>query len=224
MLAYFAQPRDIQNSAVQNVLQPLLADYDGSGILFEQRVGSNIPKWTGAFGGTFSFMRHWKVQSTMEYRTGYLVQNLTDGFRMSQHPSIGSNRKEFSDVQSVMQNPASTPEQRVTAATEYITKYRRLLEPGLNQAQDGSFLRWRELAITYDLGTTAAQRLSLRNASITLAGRNIFMWTKYPGLDPESNENGRGSVGTLADNFQNATDGFGLPIPRRYSLAINISF
>ena len=224
LLAYFAQPRDIQSSAVQNVLQPLLADYDGSGILFEQRVGTNIPKWTGAFGGTFSFRQHWKVQSTMEYRTGYLVQNLTDGFRLSQHPSIGSNRKEFSEVQSVMQNPASTPEQRVAAATEYINKYRRLLEPGLNQAQNGSFLRWRELALTYDLGATTAKRLGFNNASITLAGRNILMFTKYPGQDPESNENGRGSTGTLADNFQNATDGFGLPIPKRVSLAINLGF
>ena len=224
VLAYFAQPRDIQSSAVQNVLQPLLADYDGSGILFEQNVGTNIPKWTGAFGGTYSFRQHWKIQSTLEYRTGYKVQNLTDGFRLSQHPSIGSNRKEFSTVQSAMQNPASTPEQRVAAATEYILKYRRLLEPGLNQAQDGSFLRWRELAITYDLGASVARKVGVKTASVTLAGRNILMWTKYPGLDPESNENGRGSVGTLADNFQNATDGFGLPIPRRVSLALNFGF
>ncbi|WP_411280486.1 TonB-dependent receptor domain-containing protein, partial [Gemmatimonas sp.] len=224
LLAYFAQPRNIQSSAVQNVLQPLLADYDGSGILFEQRVGSSIPEWTGAFGGSFSFANHWKIQSTLEYRTGYLVSNLTDGFRLSQHPSIGSNRKEFSDVQSVMENPASTPEQRVAAATEYITKYRRLLEPGLNQGQNGSFLRWREIAVTYDLGADAAKRIGFRNANITLAGRNVFMWTKYPGQDPESNENGRGSTGTLADNFQNATDGFGLPIPRRVSIALNLGF
>ena len=224
VLAYFALPRDIQSSAVQNVLQPLLADYDGSNILFEQNVGTNIPKWTGAFGGTYSFKQHWKIQSTLEYRTGYKVQNLTDGFRLSQHPSIGSNRKEFSDIQSVMQNPASTPEQRVAAATTYITQYRRLLEPGLNQAQDGSFLRWRELAVTYDLGSSMARRVGFKTAAVTLAGRNILMWTKYPGLDPESNENGRGSVGTLADNFQNATDGFGLPIPRRVSLALNFGF
>ena len=224
LLAYFAQPRDIQNSGVQNTLKPLLADYDGSGVLFEQRVGSSIPKWTGAFGGTLSFAKNWKIQSTLEYRTGYMVSNLTDGFRLSQHPSIGSNRKEFSDVQSVMQNPASTPEQRVVAAEEYIRKYRRLLEPGLYQAQDGSFLRWRELAVTYNLGQSVASKLGFRNAAITLAGRNILMWTKYPGQDPESNENGRGSTGTLADNFQNATDGFGLPIPRRVSLALNFGF
>ncbi len=223
-MAYFATPRDIQSSAVQNALQPLLADYDGSGILFEQRVGSSIPTWTGAFGGTYTINQHWKVQSTLEYRTGYMVSNLTDGFRLSQHPSIGSNRKAFSDIQSVMQNPASTPDQRVEAAVTYITQYRRLLEPGLYQAQKGDFLRWRELAVTYDMGDTMARKLGFRNASVTLAGRNLFMWTKYPGLDPESNENGRGSTGTLADNFQNATDGFGLPIPRRVSLALNLNF
>ncbi len=224
LLAYFAQPRDIQNSGVQNALQPLLADYDGSGVLFEQRVGSSIPKWTGAFGGTFNFRKHWKIQSTIEYRTGYKVSNLTDGFRLSQHPSIGSNRKEFSEVQSIMQNPASTPEQRVVASEEYIRKYRRLLEPGLYQAQDGSFARWRELALTYNLGETVASKLGFRNAALTVAGRNIFLWTRYPGQDPESNENGRGSTGTLADNFQNATDGFGLPIPRRISLTLNLGF
>lgn len=224
LLAYFAQPRDIQASGVQNTLQPLLADYDGSGILFEQNVGQSIPQWTGAFGGTFSFKNHWKIQSTLEYRTGYMVSNLTDGFRLSQHPSIGSNRKEFSEIQAVMQNPASTPEQRVAAAETYITAYRRLLEPGLYQAQNGNFLRWRELSVTYNFGPDLAKKLGFRDASITAAGRNIFMWTKYPGQDPESNENGRGSVGALADNFQNATDGFGLPIPRRVSLALNLNF
>ncbi|MEN9510104.1 MAG: hypothetical protein RLZZ621_2667, partial [Gemmatimonadota bacterium] len=223
LLAYFAQPRNIQTSAVQSALQPFLADYDGSGILFEQRVGSSIPQWTGALGGTFSH-KSWKIQNTWEYRTGYMISNLTDGFRQSQHPSIGSNRKEFSDIQAVMENPASTPEQRVAAAETYIRGYRRLLEPGLYQAQNGNFLRWRELAVTYNLGAERAKKLGFRDASLTFAGRNILLFTAYPGQDPESNENGRGSAGTLPDNFQNATDGFGLPIPRRFSLALNLNF
>ena len=57
MLAYFASPRDIQSSAVQAVLQPLLADYDGNNILFEQRVGQNIPKWTGAWAAHTASLR-----------------------------------------------------------------------------------------------------------------------------------------------------------------------
>jgi len=223
LLAYFAQPRDIQQSAVQAALQPLLADYDGSGILFEQRVGSSIPVWTGAFGGTYNLGRSWKMQTTLEYRTGFLIQNLTDGFRASQHPSIGSNRKEFSDIQAVMLNPASTPEQRVAAAETYIRGYRRLLEPGLYQAQDGDFMRLRELAITYNLGPSLAKKMGFRDASVTFAGRNLLVWTKYPGQDPESNESGRGGGG-LYDNFMNSTDGFGLPIPRRVSIAMNLNF
>ncbi|MBU6365129.1 MAG: hypothetical protein KJT01_02855, partial [Gemmatimonadetes bacterium] len=79
-------------------------------------------------------------------------------------------------------------------------------------------------AVTYTLGQDFAKKLGFRDASITLAGRNLLLWTKYSGQDPESNENGRGSVGTLADNFQNATDGFGLPIPRRVSIAMNLNF
>jgi hypothetical protein len=163
------------------------------------------------------------VQTTLEYRTGFLIQNLTDGFRASQHPSIGSNRKEFSDIQSVMLNPASTPEQRVAAAETYIRGYRRLLEPGLYQAQDGDFLRLRELAVTYNLGPSLAKKMGFRDASVTFAGRNLLVWTKYPGQDPESNESGRGGGG-LYDNFMNSTDGFGLPIPRRVSIAMNLNF
>ena len=222
LLAYFAQPRNIQLSATQSALQPLLADYDGSGILFEQNVGSSIPVWTGAMGGTFTH-KSWKIQNTFEYRTGFLIQNLTDGFRNSQHPSIGSNRKEFSDLQAVMENPASTPEQRVAAAETYIRGYRRLLEPGLYQAQSGDFLRWRELAVTYNLGADRAKKLGFRDANITFSGRNILLFTKYPGQDPESNESGRGGGG-LYDNFMNSTDGFGLPIPRQLSLALNLNF
>ena len=78
--------------------------------------------------------------------------------------------------------------------------------------------------MTYNLGADMAKKIGFRDASLTFAGRNLLMWTKYPGQDPESNENGRGSTGSLADNFQNATDGFGLPIPRRLSLALNLNF
>ena len=223
LLAYFATPRDIQTSSVQSTLQPLLADYQGTGILFEQRNGKVFPDWTGAWGGTYRFLKNWRVQSLFEYRTGFKVQNLTDGFRLSQHPSIGSNRIEFSTIQAIMLNPASTPEQRVAAATEYVTKYRRLLEPGLNQGQDGTFMRWRELALTFDFSPTLASKLGARTMSVTAAGRNLLLWTKYPGVDPEVNAVDR-SASTLDQNFLSSTDAFGVPIPRRFSFSVNFGF
>ena len=223
LLAYFATPRDILNSGVQATLQPLLADYQGTGILFEQRKGDVFPDWTGALGGTYRFLKNWRVQTLFEYRTGFQVQNLTDGFRLSQHPSIGSNRLEFTEIHRTLLNPASTPQQRVDAAQLYVTKYRRLLEPGLNQGQDGTFMRWRELALTYDFSPTLAGKLGARTLSMTASGRNLLLWTKYPGVDPEVNAIDR-SASTLDQNFLTSTEAFGVPIPRRFSFSVNFGF
>lgn len=223
LLAYFATPRDILNSGVQATLQPLLADYQGTGILFEQRNGDVFPDWTGALGGTYRFKKNWRVQTLFEYRTGFQVQNLTDGFRLSQHPSIGSNKIEFSNIHATLLNPASTPEARVAAAQLYVTKYRRLLEPGLNQGQDGTFMRLRELALTYDVSPTLASKLGARTMSITASGRNLLLWTKYPGVDPEVNAIDR-SASTLDQNFLASTEAFGVPVPRRFSFAVNFGF
>ena len=224
LLQYFSVPRDLQTAAVSSALRPVLADYDGNGNEFEQFVGDVIPDWTGAFGGNFNLGTSWKFQTLFEWRTGFKVQNLTDGFRGSQHPSIGSNRKEFDDIASTLENPASTAEQRVAAAEKYIKHNRRLLEPGLHQAEDGDFIRLREIALTYNIPSRLASRLKSRNASVTVSGRNLWLATKYSGLDPESNENGRGSTGALTDNFLVSTDGFGLPLQRRVSLIINLGF
>jgi hypothetical protein len=224
LLQFFSQPRDLQDAAVRNTLQPLLADYDGNNNVFEQFVGDVIPDWSGAFGGNISLGRSWRFQTLFEYRTGFKVQNLTDGFRASQHPSIGSNRKEYDALEAIIGNPASTPDQRVDAANKYITEYRRLLEPGLNQAEDGDFVRLREIALTYNLPNGFVQKFGVSGGNVTVSGRNLWLATKYSGLDPESNENGRGSTGALTDNFLVSTDGFGLPLQRRVSLIVNLNF
>jgi TonB-dependent starch-binding outer membrane protein SusC len=223
LLAYFASPRDLLNAGVQSTLQPLLADYQGTKILLEQRNGDVFPDWTGALGGTYRFKKNWRLQTLFEYRTGFKVQNLTDGFRLSQHPSIGSNRIEFSNIHATLLNPASTPEQRLAAAQLYVTKYRRLLEPGLNQSQDGTFMRLRELALTFDFSPSFASKLGARTMSVTAAGRNLLLWTKYPGVDPEVNAIDR-TASTLDQNFLAATEAFGVPIPRRVSFSFNFGF
>ncbi|MDZ7592517.1 MAG: TonB-dependent receptor [Rubrivivax sp.] len=224
LLAYFATPRDLKNSGVQSDLRPLLADFDGNGNTGEQFVGDIIPDWTGSFGFNTKIGNSWRISTLFEYKTGFFIQNLTDGFRMSQHPSIGSNRREWSEIESTMLNPASTPEQRLAAAEEYVFKYRRLLEPGLHQHQQGDFTRWRELAVTWTAPEGIAAKLGAKSFSVTASGRNLVIWTKYPGMDPEANAIGRGIGGALDQNFLDSTDAFGLPIPRRFSLAFNYGF
>ena len=62
---------------------------------------------------------------------------------------------------------------------------------------------------------------------LTLSGRNLYVWTKYSGYDPEinlfgTNAGGVGSVQTTA-----ADRGFdfgGYPIPRTWSLSARFTF
>jgi outer membrane receptor protein involved in Fe transport len=224
LLAYLSQPRDLRTGAVQTALQPLLADYDGSGSLAMQRVGDIIPDWSGAFGTNFTISSNWRVQSVFEYRTGFQIANLTDAFRSSQHATIGSNTKPYAIVEAALNNPASTPEQRLAAAKEYITHYRRLLEPGLNEVSDGDFVRMREISVTYNAPPALAARAGFGSMSITAAGRNLWLGTSYAGADPELAYAGRQPGGGTTANFRDASEAFNLPTPRRFSLMVNLGF
>ncbi len=51
--------------------------------------------------------------------------------------------------------------------------------------ENGSFTRLREVSITYTVPPTLTRALHARNASVTLAGRNLALWTRYHGADPE---------------------------------------
>jgi TonB-dependent starch-binding outer membrane protein SusC len=226
LLAYLAQPRALKNSGVQAALQPLLADYQGTNNLLEQRNGKTIPDWTGSFGGSANVGQRWRINTNFEWRTGFVIQNLTDGFRNSQHPSIGSNKSGFTGVEAILENPASTPEQRLAAAETYVRQYRRLLEPGLSQNEVGDFLRLRELSLTYTASPNLAAKFRAKSLSATLAGRNLYVWTGYQGVDPEANAQSPFGAGTntIDNNFLQATDAFGVAVPRRIAFTINYGF
>ncbi|HZI41965.1 MAG TPA: SusC/RagA family TonB-linked outer membrane protein [Gemmatimonadaceae bacterium] len=65
------------------------------------------------------------------------------------------------------------------------------------QAQDGgqlqdywtesaNFAKLREVALTFDAPTRAIHYLGAKSLAVTVSGRNLAMWTKYTGLDPEN--------------------------------------
>jgi TonB-linked SusC/RagA family outer membrane protein len=224
LLAYLAVPRDLKTSAVQNALEPLLADYDGSGNVLEQRIGDIFPDWTSTFGSTVTFREHWQLRALFEMRTGFLVHNLTHAFRGAQHNSIGSNLREYSEIEATLNDPSSTPEQRLAAADAYIRHHRRLLEPGLSEFEKGDFVRFNELALTYTAPDAVAARVRARSLSVTLSGRNLALWTDYSGSDPEISYGGRDPGGGVTANFNDSNDSFGMPVPRRFGLRINIGY
>ena len=94
----------------------------------------------------------------------------------------------------------------------------------MNEVSDGSFVRFRELSLTYTASRELASRLRARDLAISLTGRNLMLWTKYRGVDPEVGNGGR-ATGNNPDNFfQENVDAFGLPVPRRIGISVRVGY
>jgi len=79
--------------------------------------------------------------------------------------------------------------------------------------EDGSFVKLRELSLTYSLPADLAGHFGAHGAQISLIGRNLHTWTHYSGWDPETNV---GAQRTLVRGFAFAT----VPIPRSVALSV----
>lgn len=81
--------------------------------------------------------------------------------------------------------------------------------------EDGSFVKLREIGITYTLDQRWVKSLSgFTSADIRIAGKNLKTWTKYKGFDPEANLGGAEFLTQGLDYFSN---------PQTRSFVISIS-
>jgi len=51
--------------------------------------------------------------------------------------------------------------------------------------EDASFVKLREVSLTYSAPEQWAHKIGASTLSFTLTGRNLHTWTKYKGVDPE---------------------------------------
>ncbi len=68
--------------------------------------------------------------------------------------------------------------------------------------QDGSFVKLREVSLTYAVPAKFTQRYlgqRFSDVRVNLTGRNLHVWTKYWGADPEVNNFGSNNVGRFVD-------------------------
>ncbi len=91
---------------------------------------------------------------------------------------------------------------------------------------DGTFVRFRELGITYTLPARLAHRARMASFSLTGAVRNLALWTRYTGIDPEvSGTQGLGlqfkqSTGRYALNNDIRVDFGSVPLARSFVLRL----
>ncbi len=93
--------------------------------------------------------------------------------------------------------------------------------PGIEAGHviDKTFIRLRDLFLTYSVPTTLTQKLKITNASVSVYGKNLFMWTPgaNPYVDPELSTYGDG---LLSEAGEFATN----PSQRSYGASLKVTF
>jgi hypothetical protein len=82
--------------------------------------------------------------------------------------------------------------------------------------EDGSFFRLRELKLSYALPASIFKKSILKGIDIAFLARNLFLVTKYKGIDPDQSLAGASNVQGL--------EWFNLPNTRSYGLSLKLHF
>ena len=151
--------------------------------LFDIRRGGQV--WDGTRGALDRFGT--AEETTVRKESGIFGQNIL-GNEVVAGP--GAGKVAFSSLSDWQNWYTTTGGSASTVQTQFV--------------EDGSFVKWRELSVQYTLDQPWIQsRLGLSSALIRVAGRNLHTWTKYKGLDPETNLGGAEFLTQGFDFFQN---------------------
>ncbi len=164
--------------------------------------GSSIPtKELTLNNGVALFNRAVRIASQVEYRGGYKIENY-----LKRSYELGPNAAGFNDSHAALSDQARAVEESKTAFPLTNAYF-----------DDGTFVRWRELSVTYVLPDRLTRAFHARAASVTALGRNLALWTRYTGADPEV------TTGFTAGAPPDGVYDFGVtPQVRSWALRLNV--
>lgn len=160
--------------------------------------GSTQPDHGGTLSSELTFLRRFRLYGLLDARYGNKLDNATENFRCL-----------FAICRGDRDPSASLAEQARSVAIRNFG-----LETGF--FEDASFVKLREVSLTYSAPDTWARRVGASSMSFTVTGRNLATWTKYTGVDPELNTAGQA-------NFSTA-DFLTQPPVRYFTARVNLSF
>lgn len=88
-----------------------------------------------------------------------------------------------------------------------------------NFVEDGTYIRLRELTVSYDLASlfNRGEKQLVKNFILSFGGRNLLTFTDYTGFDPEVSEGGQtASI--------RGYDYFSYPNFRSYNFGVRVTF
>jgi TonB-linked SusC/RagA family outer membrane protein len=162
-------------------------------------IGSPIPKWTGSFSSDFRYKK----------LTFNFLLDAVMGFDVYNWNRITSNNVGWGPL-AEQELKGDVPRGTVASVAGGINGGR------INEdhVEDGSFVKVREIGLSYDLGKI---NKVCQNLNFGISARNLVSFDSYQGFDPEANSAGQ------SDRVRG--DDFGaVPIPRSIIIRLGVTF
>jgi len=186
-------------------------DIDGDGRVTnadKEVIGSPIPSFTYGFGGTF---RYGQLDLNLQF---FGVQG-NDIFHIARSQLQASGRA-YNKSSSVV-NAWSGPGTSNDIPRPHLQDPNQNILLGDHLVEDGSFLRLKTLQLGFNLSERTLKAVGLSAGRIYVSGQNVFVLTKFTGIDPEVglDENNSAAAGLYQDLY---------PQVRNWSIGVNVGF
>ena len=160
-------------------------------------LGEAEPPISGGFGTTLTYKRL-SLNAQFAFMTGHKIESfksyngsLMNASRLNQLKTEANRWRKPGDITNVP---------KYTTSTATLS----LLEITDDKLEDGSYLKCNLISLGYNLPSNLCQKLGLSQLRCTFNVHNLFTWTKYRGIDPE----------TLG--------AFGYPSAKKYMFTLNL--
>jgi TonB-linked SusC/RagA family outer membrane protein len=180
-------------------------------------LGNIQPSWTGGWGNQFSY-GNFSVNTLLDVRRGgqlYSVTNMFGEYAGVLESSLRGRENGAcvarTPLNACIDDPGvlvqgidvatGQPNQTRITAEEY---FHGLFGYTENYVYDAGYVKLRELRLSYNLpGSWANRIMGARAATVSLTGRNLYMWKNVPNIDPEfaySSRNDQGIEVNMSPN------------------------
>lgn len=167
----------------------------------EVYLGTSLPRFEGAVSSTFTLWKNLRAYALVDFKGDFLK---LDGNVRSRCQIFGRCRENF--------YPLEFDPKRIAG----LQSNGQLIDYYINNS---SYTKLREVSLSYTLPVIKTRWVNLNRAVVTLAGRNLYTWTSYPGLEPEAFFLG-GSRGGNFGQFEQTTN----PQLTQWVLGLNVDW
>lgn len=174
-------------------------------------VGNVNPDFTASFINRFTIFKKLTISAQLDWTKGVSIYNQTKQWLYRDRLSIDFDKS------------INIGGQEGSFVAFYNSLY-NTNTPLSHFVEDGSYVRLRDLSISYDLTNVIKQKWA-RNVSITATGRNLATWTKYKGMDPEATAALTNQGGTISGlGSFTGVDYYGAANLKSFQFSLNIGF